>query len=285
MCNKRVIESLAKAGAFDGLGHRRKALVMVHEQAIDAIIDVKRNEASGQDSLFGAFDETGDDSAAVFSVAVPDAEWDKSTLLAFEREMLGLYVSSHPLDGAERVLAAHRDTTIAELLAAGCTDGHVRVAGIISGLQRKVTKQGSAWAIVTLEDHDAAVECLIFPKTHALYGEALAEDRVVSVRGRINVRDETVSVYGEEISVLDVSAAGTEPPVVISVEEARLNARLVEEFRRILATHPGRAPVHMRVHRHGAKSVLVDLPFQIIPEPAFYGDVKALLGADAIGGS
>ena len=221
----------------------------------------------------------------MFSVAIPDAEWDKSTLLAFEREMLGLYVSSHPLDGAERVLAAHRDTTIAELLASGRTDGHVRVAGIISGLQRKVTKQGSPWAIVTLEDHDAAVECLIFPKTHALYGEALAEDRVVSVRGRINVRDETVSVYGEEIAVLDVSAADTEPPVVISVQETQLNARLVEEFRRILATHPGRAPVHMRVRRHGAKSVLMDLPFQIIPEPAFYGDVKALLGADAIGGS
>ncbi|MFB9833641.1 DNA polymerase III subunit alpha [Actinoallomurus acaciae] len=285
VCNKRVIESLAKAGAFDGLGHRRKALVLVHEQAIDAIIDVKRNEAGGQDSLFGALGEAGDDSSGVFSVAIPDAEWDKSTLLAFEREMLGLYVSAHPLDGAERVLAAHRDTAIAELLASGRTDGHVRVAGIISGLQRKVTKQGSPWAIVTVEDHDAAVECLVFPKTHTLYGEALAEDRVVSVRGRINVRDETVSVYGEEIAVLDVSAADTEPPVVISVQETRLNARLVEEFRRILAAHPGRAPVHMRVRRHGAKSVLVDLPFQIIPEPAFYGDVKALLGADAIGGS
>ncbi len=118
VCNKRVIESLAKAGAFDGLGHHRKALVAVHEQAIDTIIDVKRNEAHGQDTLFGEPGHTG-----AFSIAVPEGEWDKATLLAFEREMLGLYVSSHPLDGAERVLDANRDTTIADLLASGRQDG------------------------------------------------------------------------------------------------------------------------------------------------------------------
>ncbi|WP_131739054.1 DNA polymerase III subunit alpha [Actinomadura roseirufa] len=286
VCNKRVVESLAKAGAFDGLGHPRKALVQVHEQAIDAVIDVKRNEARGQDSLFAASGEPDGGSGDVLAVAVPEGEWDKSTLLAFEREMLGLYVSSHPLDGIERVLEAGRDTTIAELLASGRTDGVVTVAGIISGLQRKVTKQGSPWAIVGLEDHDAAVECLIFPKTYLLYGETLAEDRVVSVRGRINVRDETTGIYGEEVTVLDVARAGTEPPVVISVREAQLNPGLVQEFKHILTTHPGPAPVHVRVHRHGAASVLLDLqPFQVRPEPAFYGDVKALLGADAIGGT
>ncbi|MET9342153.1 DNA polymerase III subunit alpha [Nonomuraea sp. NPDC003804] len=278
VCNKRVIESLAKAGAFDSLRHHRKALVAVHEQAVDAVIDVKRNAARGQESLFGQPGESG-----AFSIAIPEGEWDKATLLAFEREMLGLYVSSHPLDGAERVLDANRDTTIADLLASGRQDGVCRVSGIVSGLQRKVTKQGSPWAIVTLEDHDAAVECLIFPKTYTLYGEALAQDRVISVRGRINVRDETVSVYGEEVKLLDVSQAGTEPPVVISVQETQLNPRLVREFRHILTAHPGRAPVHVRVHRHGTTSVLMDLPFRVAPEPAFYGDVKALLGANAIG--
>ncbi|WP_431899107.1 DNA polymerase III subunit alpha [Nonomuraea sp. bgisy101] len=279
VCNKRVIESLAKAGAFDSLGHHRKALVAVHEQAVDAIADVKRNEAHGQDSLFG---EPGQSTA--FSIAIPEGEWDKAGLLAFEREMLGLYVSSHPLDGAEPALAANRDTTIADLLASGRQDGPARVSGIIAGLQRKVTKQGSPWAIVTLEDHDAAVECLIFPKTYTLYGEALAQDRVISMRGRINVRDETMSVYGEEITLLDVSQAHTGPPVVISIQEAQLNVRLVQELKYILTAHPGRAPVHVLVHRHGAKSVLLNLqPFQVTPQPAFHGDVKALLGAGAIG--
>ncbi|MET7329699.1 DNA polymerase III subunit alpha [Nonomuraea sp. NPDC005650] len=281
VCNKRVIESLAKAGAFDSLGHQRKALVAVHEQAVDAIIDVKRNEARGQDSLFGEPSQSD-----AFSIAIPEGEWDSVTLLAFEREMLGLYVSSHPLDGAERVLDANRDTTVADLLASGRQDGAVRISGIVSGLQRKVTKQGSPWAIVTLEDHDAAVEVLVFPKTYTLYGETLAQDRVISVRGRINVRDETMSVYGEEIALLDVSRADTEPPVVISIQETQLSPRLVQEFKHILTTHPGRAPVHVRLHRPGARSVLLDLrPFRVTAEPALYGDVKALLGADAIGGA
>ncbi|MFI7705312.1 DNA polymerase III subunit alpha [Nonomuraea sp. NPDC049480] len=279
VCNKRVIESLAKAGAFDSLGHRRAALVAVHEQAVDAVIDVKRNQAHGQDSLFGDPVQGG-----AFSIAVPGGEWDKATLLAYEREMLGLYVSSHPLDGAERVLDAHRDTTIAALLASGRQEGTVRLSGIVSGLQRKVTKQGSPWAIVTLEDHDASVECLVFPKSYALYGEALAEDRVVAVRGRINVRDETLSVYAEDVTPLNTADTGTEPPVVISLQENLLNARLVQEFKHILTAHPGRAPVHLRLHRPGGKGLLLDLePFRVSAEPAFYGDVKALLGLNAIG--
>ncbi|MEV5322789.1 DNA polymerase III subunit alpha [Nonomuraea sp. NPDC052634] len=284
VCNKRVIESLAKAGAFDSLGHHRKALVAVHEAAVDAVIEVKRNEAHGQDSLFG---EPGQSSA--FSVAIPqgerDGEWDKATLLAYEREMLGLYVSAHPLDGAESVLSANRDTTIADLLASGRQDGTTRISGIVSGLQRKVTKQGSPWAIVTLEDHDASVECLIFPKTYALYGELLAEDRVISVRGRINVRDDVMSVYGEEIAVLDVSQAGGHPPVVLSLQEAQLNPRVVRELKQILTTHPGRTPVHVCLHRRGARSVLLDLvPYQVTPGPALYSDLKALLGAGVLGG-
>ncbi|WP_301176636.1 DNA polymerase III subunit alpha [Actinomadura geliboluensis] len=275
VCNKRVIESLAKAGAFDGLGHRRKGLVMVHEQAVDAVIDLKRNAARGQDSLFG----TSTEAAGTLTVEVPEEEWDSGTLLAFEREMLGLYVSSHPLDGAEPILEANRDTTIADLLASARADASVRVAGIISGLQRKVTKQGNPWAIVTLEDHDAAVECLIFPKTYRLYGQTLAEDRVISVRGRTNVRDEVLSVYGEDIVTLDLSQASTEPPVVIHVHEDRLNPRLVQELKQALTAHPGRTPVHLFLHRHGPKSVLFDLrPFQVAPGPAFYGDIKALLG-------
>src|SRR5262249_38372047 len=113
VCNKRVIESLVKAGAFDSLGHPRKGLVLIHEQAIDTVIDVKRNEAMGQDSLFGP--DTG--AEATFEVPVPDGEWDKATLLAFEREMLGLYVSDHPLLGVEHILASGTDCSVAQLLS------------------------------------------------------------------------------------------------------------------------------------------------------------------------
>src|ERR1700760_1557964 len=96
VCNKRVIESLIKGGAFDEFNHPRKGLVMVHEQAVDSVIDIKRNEAIGQDSLFGGDEET----EAFFDVPIPEGDdWDKATRLSFERDMLGLYVSDHPLLG------------------------------------------------------------------------------------------------------------------------------------------------------------------------------------------
>ncbi|QFG21447.1 DNA polymerase III subunit alpha [Actinomadura sp. WMMB 499] len=283
VCNKRVLESLAKAGAFDGLGHHRKGIVAIHERAADAVVDVKRREAHGQDALFGATAGPGAGDTGL-AVAIPDGEWDKATLLAHEREMLGLYVSSHPLDGTEPILERHRDRTIAELLASGRADGRVRLSGIISGLQRKVTKRGDPWAIVALEDHDASVECLVFPKSHMLYGHALAEDRVVSLEGRINLRDDTISVYAEEVTVLDVTGPdAAEPPVVITVAEPRVTPRLVADLKGILAAHPGAAPVHLLLRRGGPTSVLFDLvPFRVAPDAALFGDVKSLLGPDSV---
>src|SRR5215475_5842106 len=183
VCNKRVIESLVKAGAFDSFGHPRKGLVLIHEQAVDSVVDLKRNEAIGQDSLFG-----GDAEAeAAFEVAIPDAEWDKKTRLNFEREMLGLYVSDHPLLGVEHILARDTDISLAELMTPADEGGDedrpapapaqigrgegqtVKIGGILSGVTRKVTKQGNQWAAATLEDLGGAIEVLFFPQTYQLY--------------------------------------------------------------------------------------------------------------------
>src|ERR1700723_2799122 len=147
VCNKRVIESLIKAGAFDSFRDPRKGLVLVHEQAVDAVIDIKRNEAIGQDSLFG-----GDvEAEAVFDIPVPAGEGDKCTLLNFERGMLGLYVSDHPLFGIEHIIARESDCSLADLTAEDAdarprsgdrSDAQiVKVGGILSGVQRKGTKQ------------------------------------------------------------------------------------------------------------------------------------------------
>lgn len=126
---------------------------MVHEQAVDAIIDIKKNEAIGQDSLFGAADGTEDQT---FDVQIPPGEWDKTTLLQFEREMLGLYVSDHPLLGLEHILASGTDCSIAALQDESRPDGQIiTVGGILSGLQRKVTKKGDTWVLTELEDLEA----------------------------------------------------------------------------------------------------------------------------------
>src|SRR5262249_22098417 len=144
--NKRAVESLIKAGAFDSLGHTRMGLSAAHDTAIDAVIPVKKAEAYGQDDLFGSLDAAGSgDSGFGLDIAIGEGEWARKQLLAIEREMLGLYVSAHPLDGAEHILSRNRDTSIADLLGSGQTQGTVKLAGLITGVDRRMTKQGNAW--------------------------------------------------------------------------------------------------------------------------------------------
>src|SRR4030095_2144395 len=127
-CNKKTIESLIKAGAFDSMGHTRKGLLAVHADAIDAFLDVKRKEAVGQYDLFGSMFGDDEDSGPglIVTPPIPAGEWDKADLLALEREMLGLYVSDHPLFGVEHVLEKAAERPISALAEDGVVaDGAV----------------------------------------------------------------------------------------------------------------------------------------------------------------
>ncbi len=296
VCNKRVIESLVKAGAFDSLGHPRKGLVLIHEQAIDTVIDVKRNEAIGQDSLFGSDTQT----EATFEVPVPDGEWDKATLLGFEREMLGLYVSDHPLLGVEHIIASGTDCSVAQLLSSaadeaergaaergargGRGDGQpVTVGGILSGVQRKVTRQGSPWAAATLEDLEGAIEVLFFPATYAGCATQLAEDAILLVKGRLDRREESPKLIAMEVSVPDLSASGN-GPFVVSLPVQRCVPVVVERLSEVLGSHPGLNEVHLRL-LNGRRTTVVklDAKLRVKPSPSLVADLKQLLGPACVG--
>lgn len=283
VCNKRTIESLIKAGAFDSLGHARRALLLVHEQAVDSVIGVKRKEAEGQFDLFA--DLGGDDEGPGFSVVIPDLpDWDKKQRLQFEREMLGLYVSDHPLSGLEHVLAAAADVSIATLNADEARpDGStVVVAGLVTSLQRKMSKQGNPWAAVTLEDMEGAVEIMFFGETYLAYSTALAEDAVVVVRGRVRRRDETMQLQAMEVSIPDVSAAA-DSPVVLTLPVSRCTAPVVERLREVLSTHPGVTEVHLRLTSPGRATVMrLDEGLRVERSPSLFGDLKALLGPSCL---
>ncbi|MEV0312776.1 DNA polymerase III subunit alpha [Nonomuraea fuscirosea] len=281
VCNKRVIESLVKAGAFDSLGHVRKGLVMVHEQAIDAIIDIKRNEAIGQDSLFGAIDG-GED--RTFDVRIPVGEWDKSTLLQFEREMLGLYVSDHPLFGVEHVLAAGADCSIAAVQDESRADGQVvTVGGILSGMQRKVTKKGDTWVLTQLEDLEGAIEVMIFPSAYQLCSTILAEDAIVFVKGRIDKREDVAKLIAMEVTAPDLSQV-TGGPLLVSLPLRRCTPPVVARLKEILATHPGPSEVHLQIHNGPRTTVLrLDDRLRVAPSPALIGELKQLLGPACLG--
>jgi DNA polymerase-3 subunit alpha len=291
VCNKRVIESLIKAGAFDSLGHPRKGLVLIHEQAIDTVIDVKRNEAMGQDSLFGGDAEI----EASFEIPVPDGEWDKPTVLGFEREMLGLYVSDHPLLGIEHILSATTDCSVGQLLGSAAEDAErggqgergdaqqVTVGGILSGVQRKVTRQGMPWAAATLEDLEGAIEVLFFPATYAECATLIAEDAIVMVKGRLDRRDDAPKLVAREVSAPDLSS-GPSGPFVVSLPVQRCVGPVVDGLHQVLRSHPGLAEVHLRLC-NGRRTTVVRLDdkLRVKPSPGLLADLKQLLGPACVG--
>jgi DNA polymerase-3 subunit alpha len=286
VCNKRVVESLVKAGAFDDMKHKRRALVAIHEQAVDQYVDIKRNEAIGQDSLFGGVDDTS--SGFGVSVAIPDdiEEWDKATLLGHERDMLGLYVSDHPLLGLEHVLSQGTDCTIGQLLLDeerphGST---LTVSGLVTSVQRKITKRGDSWATITLEDLDGAIEVLLFPSTYQLASTLLVEDSILRVRGALSRDKDQPEIRAQEVTQPDLSD-GPSGPVVINLPRTRCTPPTVAQLREVLGTHPGVTEVRLRLLSREKTTVLrVDDGLRVTPSPALFADLKQLLGPGCLTG-
>jgi DNA polymerase-3 subunit alpha len=278
VCNKKTIESLIKAGAFDDLGHHRKGLVAIHLEAIDAVIESKRAEAIGQFDLFG---EAGGSAMTGLEIDIPQGEWDKSTLLAFEREMLGLYVSDHPLLGVEHILRSNTDMSISQLLDDGAAqEGFVTIGGLITGISRKVSRQGSSWAIVTVEDLEGSLEVLFFSNTYNQYALTLVEDRIVTIRGRVDRREEQVRFSAVEMSTLDISR-GPVGPLLISLPISQCTPPIVERMKEILRSHPGKREVHLHIDDAG-KTTTMKIDALVTSSPSLSADLKSILGPDCL---
>jgi DNA polymerase-3 subunit alpha len=282
VCNKKTIESLIKAGAFDSLGHSRRGLMMVYLTAIDSVMESKRAQAIGQYDLFGSSSESVSDTAGV-ELDIPRDEWEKSLLLSYEREMLGLYVSDHPLFGVEHILRAAVDMPISAL--SDDSVGHeaiVSIGGLITGIQRKVSKQGNSWAIVTIEDLEGSADVMFFANTYTTHALNLVEDRVVVIRGRIDRREENIRITALDMSMPDVSAAPT-GPVVITIDSSRVTPPLVERMKEILRSHPGNREVHLNVENgKGAVMMKIDDSLRVTASPSLSADLKQILGPDCL---
>ena len=281
VCNKRTIESLIKAGAFDSLNHHRRALAMIHEEAIDSVITLKRNEAIGQFDLFAGFEEA--ESEASLSIEIPDLpEWEKKDKLSFERDMLGLYVSDHPLQGLEGLLSQHADQSITSIIAEdGPHDGAiVTISGMITSLSRRIAKaSGNAYARAEIEDLGGSMEVMFFGQVYGPIASVLAEDLIVVVKGRLQRRDDgAVTLNCMELSVPDLSE-GTNGPLLISMPTHKATEAVVTELGDVLRNHRGNSEV--RLHLQGdTRTEVMALPvhLRVNPSPSLFGDLKVLLG-------
>ena len=283
VCNKKTIESLIKAGAFDSLGATRRGLMMVYLEAIDSVNEAKRAEAIGQFDLFGA--GFGEETTAVTGVEldIPGGEWEKNLLLSYEREMLGLYVSDHPLLGIEHVLRAAVDMPLSQIADDSIAHEQVvNIGGLITQIQRKVSKQGNSWAIVSIEDLEGAVDVLFFAGTYQTHALNLIEDRVIVVRGRIDKREEAPRITALDMTIPDVTGAPT-GPLVITMDAKSVTAPLVDRMKEILRSHPGPREVHLKLD-DGNKGLMmkIDDDLRVTASPSLSADLKSVLGPDCL---
>lgn len=226
-------------------------------------------------SLFGemeegpAFDER---------VRIPDVEFDKKHRLAFEKEMLGLYVSDHPLLGAEQALKRKVDCTILEL--GDLDDGTQRtVGGVITGLQRKWTKKGDLMAVFVLEDLQGSVEVMVFPKTMAQIGHLLVEDAVVITTGRVDKRDETAKFIPRELELFEPQV-DEHPPLRLHLPPSRLDNATIDRLQELIGDFPGDSEVHILL---GDKQVLrLSDDHLVDTRTGLIGELRALLGHESV---
>jgi DNA polymerase-3 subunit alpha len=217
---------------------------------------------------------------------VPDlAEWDKRTKLGFEREMLGLYVSDHPLLGIEHIVRSNRDISIGELLSEdGPRDAQVTVCGLITNIARKQSKNGDIWAIVTVEDLENSVEVMTYSRVYQPLAMELMPDRLCKVIGRVRDRDESVDLVASAVSFPDTNEGADHAPVVISMPAVRCTPPVVKELKSVLENHPGITEVHLRLISDTSKVSVwrLDDALRVQAEGPLFADLKALLGAASV---
>ena len=305
--NKRAVESLVKAGGFDSLGHPRKGLCLAFEGIVERALVRRREQEQGIATLFSLFDDQGENAAAGGSsqasldgtwVAIPDLEFDKAERLAFEKEMLGLYVSDHPLMGLERALRNVTEVTIRDLLDSAAPGGDapgavggvtgpggwtenvtITTGGVVTALVRRYTRRGELMATFVLEDLEAAIEVMVFPKTMLEYGGLLEQDAIVAVRGRLDLREDQPKFICRDLRRLELTTPGSDPPVEVVLPLNRLTDSLVRQIRDLVSEHPGTCVVHLRV---GEKVLRLPPQFNVDPRGGLVGALKELLGTSAI---
>ncbi|PVZ94939.1 DNA polymerase III subunit alpha [Amnibacterium flavum] len=281
VANKRTVESLIKAGAFDSLGATRRALLEIHESAVEAAVSIKRNEANGQVDLFGGMFEFEDEPDKV-----PDRpEWQKREKLAFEREMLGLYVSDHPLAGLELELAKHATNNIADLLVSeSIADGEtVTIAGLLTEVQHRIArKSGNQYGQVEVEDFGGTMTVMFMGKAYQEFAPALATDTVVVVRGRISQREDSVNLHAYSVFTPDVGQRGPGGPLTLTLPDARATTDTVKALGDVLIRHAGSTEVRLQLTK-GQTARVFEIPYTVDVTADLYGELKTLLGPGCLG--
>jgi DNA polymerase-3 subunit alpha len=277
--NRKTIESLIKAGAFESLGHTRKGLLECFETISAEVVNQRKQEEAGQFSLFGG---GGTEEAQIHETPIGIEEHAKPILLAEEKEVLGLYVSDHPLLGVEGLLNRMTDAPISAL--ADKQPGEVlTVGGMVAGLRKRVTRRGEIMMLLDLEDLSGAnVEAIAFPRVQEQFTDVLRPDALLLVKGRVDrdARDDAVKLVVLEAREPNL---GEDRPLEIKLPGTSCTPTLVDSLKEILSNHPGSTHVFLHLEKDGSTTVLkLDSRFSVDTRNGLYAELKAELGPHAL---
>ncbi|MDE0668738.1 MAG: OB-fold nucleic acid binding domain-containing protein, partial [bacterium] len=271
--NKQTVSSLIKAGAFDSLGHPRKGLLIVHSRTVDAALAERREREAGVLSLFG---DTGVATGYSHKPVVPDVHAPRSVMLAEEKEMLGLYISDHPLEGVEHLLAAKREHSITQLEE--LPEGEVvKVAGAITSLKRRQTRNGAHMATFILDDRTGMIPVTVFPRALQAQEGLLADEAVVTLKARLDRRDDEQQLISIEMQEFSAETNGA---LRLHFPPAGVDADRLAALKRLLGQHGGHSPVEIQV---GSAHVLqLSADYQVDIDSGLVPELRQLLGVDAV---
>jgi len=273
--NKKTVESLIKAGAFESLGHTRKGLLDSCEGICAQAIERRRREEAGQFSLFSQVTQAGPLEA---EITIPQEEHPKSILLAHEKEMLGLYVSDHPLFAVQGLMARMTDCQVSAL-AERKPGEVVTIGGVVAGLTKRVTRKGQIMVTLLLEDLSGAnVEVIVFPSAYEQYAEVIQADAILLVKGRVDqdARDDSIKLNAYELAKPRLD----ERPFEIRLLPGACTPQFVGRLKDILADHPGTTQVFLHLATEAKTTVLrLGSEFCVDTRNGLHAELKATLGS------
>ncbi len=284
LLNKRVLESLIKSGAMDSLGHRAQMMAVL-DKAMDNAQKTQRDAESGQHGLFGVFEQ---EASQAQEDRLPDTpDWDEHTRLANEKEILGFFITGHPLDKYREKLEDLRALSTSELAAMKNSTGKdetLCTAGIITNLRVLKSKKGDFYAQAALEDLAGSIEMLVFPEAYRKLGEKLKMEVPVLVRGGVRIEEgANPKLTVSDITSLEDARVPLPRSLRIRIPLEKASETLVDELHLLFSQRKGDAKVLFDVEREGDFMVVMEAEgYNVIPDRNFIGRVQELCGRGAV---
>lgn len=282
VCNRKVLESLIKCGAFDDFKLKRAQLMEMVDHVLSRGAKTQQDRQRGQLSLLGTMEQDASSSAGPAGIGSIE-EWPENQLLGYEREMLGFYVSAHPLAKYEKLLRSYATATTSGLRELRDQE-ELGIGGLISTIKEITTKKGDRMAFVGLEDLEGTAEIVVFPELFKSAVKLLVKDTPVFIRGRVNAREDTPKIIAEEIIPLEEVKTKFTKVISIDLLTAGLDMNVLQRIKKILGEHPGKVPVYLTFRDPSGRRTVVHSgeDLRVDTSDVLFQDLEQLLGEGTV---